>query len=228
MSSSLLSTIIAASDLNLPRLVQLCILDHGAHVHVIVHLKSGRPGGGSESSQWTRLDMRLDEIKAAARTINRTVRFHMHYDETRPSSTPCSADLLDRLSACSHSVTDAEAAHIGCCPICLVDVEAGDEIICLPCEGEHVSHKACIRPWLEQACTCPECRFELPTEASPDRIEQLVNNSIAALERLKVKPASPSRVPQRSAPSVSSAVEAPAARRSYLSAVRQAVWRRPR
>ncbi|KAK4689505.1 hypothetical protein P7C73_g606, partial [Tremellales sp. Uapishka_1] len=45
------------------------------------------------------------------------------------------------------------------CPICLLDFETGDDLRVLPCEREHVYHKACIDPWLLQvSSSCPLCR----------------------------------------------------------------------
>jgi len=53
---------------------------------------------------------------------------------------------------------DADAAGDQC-PICLLDFEEGDDLRLLPCEKEHVYHKACIDPWLLQVSgSCPLCR----------------------------------------------------------------------
>jgi len=46
------------------------------------------------------------------------------------------------------------------CSICLEDYSNTNEKICkIPCE--HIFHKKCIKDWLEENNTCPECRTEI-------------------------------------------------------------------
>ena len=52
-----------------------------------------------------------------------------------------------------------------CCPICLKAFEQDDIVIKLPCNCKsNKFHKECILPWLNKTCSCPCCRFELPTD----------------------------------------------------------------
>lgn len=51
------------------------------------------------------------------------------------------------------------------CPVCLVEFEEEEEMKVLPCQ--HQFHTKCILTWLEKVCSCPVCRFELPTD-DPD------------------------------------------------------------
>jgi hypothetical protein len=47
------------------------------------------------------------------------------------------------------------------CGICCDKLTDGIVLLKLPCG--HIYHLCCIVPWLRTCCTCPECRYELPT-----------------------------------------------------------------
>lgn len=47
------------------------------------------------------------------------------------------------------------------CCICLEDHTIGTKVIRMPCA--HMFHSDCIHDWLSRHCTCPVCRYELPT-----------------------------------------------------------------
>lgn len=51
------------------------------------------------------------------------------------------------------------------CTVCHTEFEAEGQVVQLPCE--HCFHEECILPWLEMHNTCPICRAELPSEATP-------------------------------------------------------------
>lgn len=42
--------------------------------------------------------------------------------------------------------------------VCLADYQEGEEVARLPCEGGHRFHPDCIRSWLKDHVTCPNCR----------------------------------------------------------------------
>lgn len=45
------------------------------------------------------------------------------------------------------------------CPICLTDLQTGEEIKRLPCK--HIFHPNCIDPWLSQNSKCPICKKDV-------------------------------------------------------------------
>jgi len=99
-----------------------------------------------------------------------------------------STGFLDLLWSTCHTLADEEAAALraqnkGCCPVCLDDLTAGDEILCMPCDGRHVGHWACMKPWLATAASCPCCRFEMQP-ASGDEGERLIERSVAAAKHV--------------------------------------------
>jgi hypothetical protein len=70
---------------------------------------------------------------------------------------PTSKKFLDDLK--DHLVRNEDEVQ---CPICLKNMEEDDIVNELPCK--HKFHKECILPWLQKTCSCPCCRFELPTD----------------------------------------------------------------
>lgn len=182
------------------RIVQLCVKDHSAsrspHLHVQVHMKDRR--GETLSSEWSLLNgVSLDALKAAAiKLASRAVRFHMHEDE--PARKKCNVTFLESLSRCTHDLSADEASQLttegrDACSVCLVEFEESANIVCMPCDGQHVAHWACIRPWLQEAATCPECRFELPVEgeqSTSSELDALIGKSVRAVDRLRASVAS--------------------------------------
>ena len=55
--------------------------------------------------------------------------------------------------------------HNKTCSICCEEYEAQECISRLPCG--HFYHPSCVEKWLWKHCTCPTCRYELPTD-DPD------------------------------------------------------------
>lgn len=54
----------------------------------------------------------------------------------------------------------SESIESHTCSICIEDYSEDEQLVQLPCE--HIFHKDCIMPWIEQHNTCPTCRYELP------------------------------------------------------------------
>mmetsp|Transcript_9109 Transcript_9109/g.15945 ORF Transcript_9109/g.15945 Transcript_9109/m.15945 type:complete len:324 (+) Transcript_9109:150-1121(+) len=48
------------------------------------------------------------------------------------------------------------------CVICAEPFQNNDVVTSLPCG--HMHHSDCIMGWLSRKCTCPSCRYELPTD----------------------------------------------------------------
>ena len=99
------------------------------------------------------------------------------------------------------------------CPICLTEFAAEDELVCLPCEGQHKVHWQCLQPWLKSAHTCPTCRFALPTseaEAAQAEHQQSLHEANKAIAELRRDAAQSAAHPQDAA-QTSSAPHAPGA-----------------
>lgn len=52
----------------------------------------------------------------------------------------------------------AEAKHRSICVICTDEIEMGQEILVLKCNGRHFFHGDCVKQWLVNKMSCPTCR----------------------------------------------------------------------
>ena len=97
------------------------------------------------------------------RTLTAEVQICLHTDENGPHQ-PAAAkrtapEFLELLWSTSRTLTPADAAALharddaAACPICLNDMRAGEELVCLPCDGEHLGHWACLSQWLASRAT---------------------------------------------------------------------------
>jgi hypothetical protein len=77
---------------------------------------------------------------------------------TPPASFDAIDDLLPLRLRAIHKDNDS-------CLICSENYECGAVVCSLPCG--HMYHCNCIGDWLGRNCTCPVCRYELPTD-DPD------------------------------------------------------------
>lgn len=101
-------------------------------------------------------------LEARRERIGR-VRTHLH--EPPPTSSPASQQVVQALPRLTLGAAEATVLHgdgAGTCPICLAEYLEGEEVVCMPCNGLHKAHWACMGRWLEGASTCPTCRFALP------------------------------------------------------------------
>jgi hypothetical protein len=178
------------------RLDQLCVTDHSdqvePHIHVQAHVRHTGPSPDRiVTSRWQRFDgISVSDLRAAVcRVAGEQVRFHMHEDADQ--NKPVAKEFLELLWSCSTVLHEEEVAALvaqdeSSCPICLGELQAGEEMVCLPCEGMHSGHWQCFHPWLQKASTCPCCRFELPvTSDDKDKFAPLIEQSLAALSKLK-------------------------------------------
>ncbi|KAJ6820098.1 putative E3 ubiquitin-protein ligase RING1 [Iris pallida] len=62
-------------------------------------------------------------------------------------------------------ITDLHVGSDSHCAVCTDPFVAGSEAREMPCR--HIYHSECILPWLSVRNSCPVCRHEMPTDASP-------------------------------------------------------------
>mmetsp|Transcript_24122 Transcript_24122/g.45885 ORF Transcript_24122/g.45885 Transcript_24122/m.45885 type:complete len:674 (-) Transcript_24122:1862-3883(-) len=75
---------------------------------------------------------------------------------------PASQRVMRSLPQISVTAEDLVNENNRECCICLEAHQLHDIALRLPCA--HIFHPTCIEHWLQSACTCPVCRYELPTD----------------------------------------------------------------
>lgn len=76
-----------------------------------------------------------------------------------PPASKRSIRHLPTILVCSEDLVDESNRE--CC-ICFEEHKIGDKVTRLSCA--HIYHPHCITQWLSKHCTCPVCRYELPTD----------------------------------------------------------------
>jgi len=82
--------------------------------------------------------------------------------EASKAPPPASTKVLNELKEIVITADDLIEEGNRSCQICLEDQAPGGRGCKLPCG--HLYCLACVRGWLARSCTCPACRFELPTD----------------------------------------------------------------
>ena len=86
--------------------------------------------------------------------------FHMPAPDRGPP--PAKPYLLEELPLLTLVDQDKDLTLRPFCAVCVCDFEVGEQVRRLPCA--HVYHDECLASWLLRRCTCPTCRWELPTD----------------------------------------------------------------
>ena len=182
------------------RILQVCVVDHETghgpipHLHLKFHFGRTR---STHTSPWTVVDhVTLDDLRTAVAELPNTTgapqpRLCIHPSSGGSAPAPTQRSFVEKLPR--GKLSDASLLAGRTCPVCIECFDAGDELVVLPCQGLHVSHWACLQPWLATAHTCPSCRFELPTakKATPDAAP--MQRAWVEMRRLQAPP--PAAVP---------------------------------
>lgn len=113
--------------------------------------------GFSDASN-PRILLRRDEVNTDP--IQEIADFLMARDENRYGPPPTSKKFLNKLPIKKMKKEDVKEEND--CAVCKDKFIEGDNIIEIPCK--HIFHPDCIKPWLEEHCSCPVCRYKLPTD----------------------------------------------------------------
>ena len=184
--------------------MQVCVIDHTSPLVAegLPHLHIQFLFSGHTRTAWAYVDTDLATLNEAilswsARSRHRiSLRVHLH-EEMPSNGGPADAEAvaaLPRLVLQQASAERLSADGYDACPICLDKYDAGDEVVCMPCSGNHISHTPCLVKWLATASTCPSCRFMLPSKGSAPVTTELYDlcaGARATLERIRRDEAAP-------------------------------------
>jgi len=82
--------------------------------------------------------------------------------ETGPP--PASSQAVKTIPSITVTPDDlSDPTNLECC-ICLEKNELGSKVSRLPCG--HLFHEDCLKAWITKHCTCPVCRYELPSTST--------------------------------------------------------------
>jgi len=115
-------------------------------------------------------------------------------DHTDGTSTmpPASSSAIENLTCIEVLQEDlVDECNRECC-ICFFQHDVGDKLVArLPCG--HLFHRKCVVEWLEKKCTCPICRYEIPSNNQAyesGRIERMKERKLRVrpheLERMSI------------------------------------------
>lgn len=87
-----------------------------------------------------------------------------HHNPPPPTraAPPASNKAIRQLPTVSVTPEDLVDENNRECCICFEEHHLHDKVMRLPCA--HIYHPRCITEWLNRHCTCPVCRYELPTD----------------------------------------------------------------
>lgn len=92
---------------------------------------------------------------------------------------PTASSVLQSLPLIHVTAHQVEAMES--CAVCMCVFDLKEQANMLPCG--HMFHTSCIEPWLKEHCSCPNCRYELP---SVDANYEAVKKEMRSNERAAV------------------------------------------
>jgi len=101
------------------------------------------------------------EIRLQA-ALERTAAARRLAEANEPKGPPPAAAVTLAALPVQPARADELSEENSACCVCLETLRPGNAVAKLPCG--HLYHPHCVTAWLARHCTCPNCRYELPTD----------------------------------------------------------------
>lgn len=102
----------------------------------------------------------LSHNRSSSRRSSRRHTSHVHEPRQTPPASTSAIMGLTHIRVFAEDKANYKSDD-RCCSVCSDRLVDGIVLTRLPCG--HMYHISCIVPWLNKNCSCPECRYELPT-----------------------------------------------------------------
>ena len=177
-------------DVDLIRMIQSSFPNDAGHVRQgpgrsILFTAGGQgPGGGREpggaafgfahplAMLLSGLGGHMGDAVFSDEAMDRIVSRLMEQNQQGTAPGPASSEAIQQLPRIkvAQAMLD-ESTGTADCPVCLVDVEVGEDVAELPCK--HWFHFDCVKAWLQEHDTCPTCRRGItPREGDGNRLRE--------------------------------------------------------
>jgi E3 ubiquitin-protein ligase RNF115/126 len=168
---------------------------------VLNRLRYGNQSNGSEEIRRLQSDLDTLEVlfqrllgQSFTAQLVRNIEAINLIDHSNDTSVipPAASSAIENLTCIEVSKEDLEdECNTECC-ICFFQHNVGDKGIArLPCG--HLFHRKCVVEWLEKKCSCPICRYEIPSNNQTfelGRIERMKERTLRVrpheLERMSI------------------------------------------
>mmetsp|Transcript_35736 Transcript_35736/g.78521 ORF Transcript_35736/g.78521 Transcript_35736/m.78521 type:complete len:226 (-) Transcript_35736:98-775(-) len=125
--------------------------------------------------------VRLNEGMLSAREVEEQER---EADDRRHRLRQASLLRVPRRRISAQVCKQLQLEQNGTCSICLEDYLAGHDVACMPCDGLHKAHWACLKRWCDVSPSCPVCRWVMPIA---DRLDAAILNEIMVRGEIELK-----------------------------------------
>lgn len=127
-----------------------------------------------ERAEIENLQRELQAMEALFQQLLGSALREMQEEAEAMGPPPASPEAIRRLPTIVVAAEDLMEEQNRQCSVCFGNCHVGHRMCRLPCG--HLFHGSCIGPWLYKRCTCPVCRYELPTDSTDyeeGRIERM-------------------------------------------------------
>ena len=139
------------------------VIDHShhyfSHIHLLFFFKDKH--GEIFNTPWLRFRHEsFSSLLSRIHTISKNVTVFTITSSNVVASESFTQELYNNSQVVERN-SSIISKELSCC-ICIEKFNIGDNVICMPCAGNHIFHTRCIKDWLDCNASCPTCRLPVP------------------------------------------------------------------